>query len=207
MVTWIQASALVSRDNSRDSPSSLGAASGRIGAPPVSNGKTMARDVELVAEARAGSREAAAELFERHWPAAWRVAFALTGTAAGAEDVAQDSFERAFSALGDFNGRSAFSTWLYRIVVNRALNVRRSDARLVQVGAGLELATEEPPRDSELAEAVARLPGDRRAAVVLRYWLDFTPTEIATMLDLPVGTVHSRLGRALTDLRKELETT
>jgi RNA polymerase sigma-70 factor (ECF subfamily) len=165
-------------------------------------------DEELVAEARAGSRDAAAELFERHWPAAWRVAFALTGTTAGAEDVAQDSFERAFSALGTFNGRSAFSTWLYRIVVNRALNVRRSEARLVHVEAGTEQAPGEVPAPgSEVADAVARLPGDRRAVVVMRYWLGFAPSEIAAILDLPVGTVHSRLGRALADLRKELEAT
>ncbi|MCP9486359.1 MAG: RNA polymerase sigma factor [Gaiellaceae bacterium MAG52_C11] len=168
----------------------------------------MATDAELVAEARAGSRDAAAELFERHWPAAWRVAFALTGAAAGAEDVAQDSFERAFSALGKFNGRSAFSTWLYRIVVNRALNVRRSEAKRGQANAGPEqAAAAESGGLFDLAEAVARLPDDRRVVVVLRYWLDFTPTEIATVLGLPVGTVHSRLGRALTDLRKGLEST
>jgi RNA polymerase sigma-70 factor (ECF subfamily) len=166
----------------------------------------MATDEELVAEARAGSRDAAGELFERHWPGAWRVAFALSGTAAGAEDIAQDSFERAFSALGTFNGRSAFSTWLHRIVVNRALNVRRSEARLIHAETGEEEGSLEAPGGSELAHAVARLTPDRRAVVVLRYWLDYTPNEIAETLDVPVGTVHSRLGRALIDLRKELET-
>jgi RNA polymerase sigma-70 factor, ECF subfamily len=168
----------------------------------------MATDEELVAEARAGSRDAAGELFERHWPAAWRVAFTLTGTTAGAEDVAQASFERAFSALRTFNGRSAFSTWLYRIVVNRALNVCRSEARLVHAEAGPEQAPGEvPATGSEVADAVARLPSDRRAVVVMRYWLGFAPSEIAAILDLPVGTVHSRLGRALADLRKELGAT
>jgi RNA polymerase sigma-70 factor, ECF subfamily len=168
----------------------------------------MATDEELVSEARAGSRDAAAELFERHWLAAWRVAFALTGTAAGAEDVAQDSFERAFSGLWTFNGRSAFSTWLYRIVVNRALNVRRSEARLVHVeGPYRALLGEVLPSGTEIADAVARLPSDRRAVVVMRYWLGFAPSEIAAILDLPVGTAHSRLGRALADLRKELEAT
>jgi RNA polymerase sigma-70 factor, ECF subfamily len=167
----------------------------------------MATDEELVAEARAGSRDAAAELFERHWRAAWRVAFALTGTAAGAEDVAQDSFERAFSALRSFNGRCAFSTWLHRIVVNRALNVRRSEARLVHVETGAVGLGEVPTGSSEVTDAVARLPTDRRTVVVMRYWLGFAPNEIAAILDLPVGTVHSRLGRALADLRKELEAT
>jgi RNA polymerase sigma-70 factor (ECF subfamily) len=167
----------------------------------------MATDEELVAEARAGSRDAAAELFERHWPAAWRVAFTLTGTVASAEDVAQDSFERAFSALRSFNGRSAFSTWLYRIVVNRALNVRRSEARLVHVEPGAEQTFGDVPRRGEVVDAVSRLSDDRRAVVVMRYWLGFSPGEIAEILELPVGTVHSRLGRALADLRKELEMT
>jgi RNA polymerase sigma-70 factor, ECF subfamily len=122
----------------------------------------MATDEELVAEARAGSRDAAAELFERHWPAAWRVAFTLTGTVASAEDVAQDSFERAFSALRSFNGRSAFSTWLYRIVVNRALNVRRSEARLVHVEPGAEQTFGDVPRRGEVVDAVSRLSARSR---------------------------------------------
>jgi RNA polymerase sigma-70 factor (ECF subfamily) len=168
----------------------------------------MATDEELVAEARAGSRDAAAELFERHWPSAWKVAYALTGAMASAEDVAQDSFERAFSALETFNGRSAFSTWLHRIVVNRALNVRRSERRLVHVDLDEERARVEASSGGpEVAEAVTRLPGDRRTVVILRYWLDFAPSEIAAILDIPEGTVHSRLGRALADLRKELEAT
>jgi RNA polymerase sigma-70 factor (ECF subfamily) len=168
----------------------------------------MATDEELVAEARAGSRDAAAELFERHWPSAWKVAYTLTGASASAEDVAQDSFERAFSALETFNGRSAFSTWLHRIVVNRALNVRRNEKRLVSTDLSEERAsTEAPPGGDDIADAVARLASDRRAVVVLRYWLDFAPSEIAAILDVPEGTVHSRLGRALADLRKELEST
>jgi RNA polymerase sigma-70 factor, ECF subfamily len=166
----------------------------------------MATDDELVAEARAGSRDAAAELFERHWPSAWKVAYALTGATASAEDVAQDSFERAFSALETFNGRCAFSTWLYRIVVNRALNVRRSERRLVHTDVDEETNfVEAPPSGPDVAEAVERLPADRRTVVILRYWLDLAPGEIAAILEVPEGTVHSRLGRALADLRKELE--
>jgi RNA polymerase sigma-70 factor (ECF subfamily) len=166
----------------------------------------MATDEELVADAQAGSRDAAGQLFERHWPAAWRVAFALTGTVASAEDVAQDSFERAFSALETFNGRSAFSTWLYRIVVNRALNVLRHEGRLAQLDPEAVRSSAVTSQEiSDVAEAVSRLSEDRRAVVILRYWLGFAPTEIAEILEVPVGTVHSRLGRALTDLRSELE--
>jgi RNA polymerase sigma-70 factor (ECF subfamily) len=170
----------------------------------------MHSDVEqqLVADAWAGSREAAGELFERHWPAAWRLAFAITGRRALADDVAQDAFERAFRALPDFNGRSSFRTWLSRIVTNGALNTLRDERRLVtgrDPDWGALDWTENVHSDRDLVEAVGRLPVERRVSLVLRYWFGCTPAEIAELLDLPVGTVHSRLARALSDLRSRLE--
>ena len=80
-------------------------------------------DAELVGRAREGSRDAAAELFARHWPDAWRVARAVTGRRDMADDVAQDAFERAFAALGRFDRRRPFAPWLHRIVVNRSLDL------------------------------------------------------------------------------------
>src|SRR6476646_11870125 len=88
-------------------------------------------DGELVARARQGSRDAAAELFSRHWPGAWRVARAVTGRRDMADDVAQDAFERAFAALHRFDRRRPFAPWLQRIVVNRSLDLLRSERRLV----------------------------------------------------------------------------
>lgn len=159
---------------------------------------------ELVKRARRGSPEAAAALFERHWARAWQVAFTLVGDAQAAEDVVQDAFERAFAGLPDFNGRSSFGTWLHRIVINRALNIRRRERRLLPTPSGLpaDAAAEAAPA---LADLVRRLPEERRTPIVLRYWLDFTPTEIAELLGVPVGTVHSRLGRGLAQLRRHLE--
>jgi RNA polymerase sigma-70 factor, ECF subfamily len=72
----------------------------------------MRDDQQLVAEAAAGSKGAAEELFSRHWLPAWRLAYSVTGTSTAADDVAQDAFERAFRGLGGFNGRSSFRTWL-----------------------------------------------------------------------------------------------
>ncbi len=163
-------------------------------------------DAELVTAARTGSRDAAAELFERHWPGAWRAAYAITGRRAMADDVAQDAFERAFAALSRFDERRPFAPWLHRIVVNRSLDLLRSERRLVG-GEIVELAEWDDPRhgDRELLEAVADLPMQRRVVVVLRYGLGFAPSAIAAILDLPEGTVHSRLARALEQLRKELE--
>src|SRR5437764_851614 len=161
-------------------------------------------DGELVRRARAGSRDAAGELFERHWPGAWRAARVITGSRAMADDVAQDAFERAFAALGRFDERRPFGAWLHRIVVNRSLDLLRSERRLV----GIDLMEERAggwrdigAENRALLAAVAALSEQRRVAVVLRYGLGYPPPEIAALLGVPVGTVHSRLARALDDLR------
>ena len=163
-----------------------------------------ASDAALVRKARAGSREAAGELFTRHWPGAWRAALVVTGRREMADDVAQDAFERAFAALSRFDERRPFAAWLHRITVNRALDLLRRERRLV----GLDTVAEPPSawrdlgaEDRALLDAVATLGLQRRTVVVLRYGLGYTPTEIAEMLELPVGTVNSRLARALEDLR------
>jgi RNA polymerase sigma-70 factor (ECF subfamily) len=164
-------------------------------------------DAKLVELARTGSREAAAELFSRHWPYAWRAAYGITGRREMADDVAQDAFERAFAALSRFDERRPFGPWLHRIVVNRSLDLLRRERRLV--GADLEHEADEwtDPRlaDQELLRAVASLSLQRRVAVVLRYGLGYTPAMIAELLGLPVGTVHSRLARALDELRARYE--
>src|SRR5918912_2312355 len=95
-------------------------------------------DARLVELARGGSRDAAAALFDRHWPGAWRAAYGVTGRRELADDVAQDAFERAFAALGRFDERRPFAPWLHRIVVNRCLDLLRSERRLVAGDAELE---------------------------------------------------------------------
>jgi RNA polymerase sigma-70 factor, ECF subfamily len=163
-------------------------------------------DRVLVRAACNGDREAAGALFTRHWQPAWRVAYGITGRRALADDVAADAFERAFAALARFDGRRPFTPWLHRIVVNRALDLLRAERRLV----GGDLAVEaveavevDAQGDAELLEAVHGLPLQRRAVVILRYGVGMTPAEIALVLDVPVGTVHSRLARALDQLRDE----
>jgi RNA polymerase sigma-70 factor, ECF subfamily len=172
---------------------------------------TFGDDRQLVAEAAAGSPEAGEELFSRHWLAAWRLAFSVTRSAAAADDAAQEAFERAFRGLSSFNGRSSFRTWLSRIVLNESIDLARRQSRLQPIDAAEtpspEWSDDDAVRDRDLLDAVLALPLERRTAIVLRYWARHTPPEIAEILDVPLGTVHSRLGRALAELRSRLEET
>jgi len=165
-------------------------------------------DEQLVAEALAGSKEAASELFRRHWASSWRAAYAITASRAAADDAAQDAFQRAFRALPSFDGNRSFAAWLHRIVVNRALDLVRTERRLGALEDSDEPAADpfvDGMRDHELFAALAALEPERRAIVTLRYWLDYSPAEIAELLVLPVGTVSSRLSRTLQQLRLQLE--
>jgi RNA polymerase sigma-70 factor, ECF subfamily len=172
---------------------------------------TLDDDRQLVEKAAAGSPAAGEELFSRHWLAAWRLAFSVTGSAAAADDVAQEAFERAFRGLAGFNGRSSFRTWLSRIVLNQSVDLARRQRRLQPLEPAempsREWSDEDAVRDRDLFDAVLSLPLERRTAIVLRYWARHTPPEIAEILGVPLGTVHSRLARALAELRSRLEET
>jgi RNA polymerase sigma-70 factor (ECF subfamily) len=164
-------------------------------------------DRDLVRRARRGDREAASALFRRYWRDAWRAAFAISGRHSLADDVAADAFERAFAALDRFDDRRPFGPWLHRIVANRALDLLRAERRLSdeELPDLPDLTPAHAAGDGNLLAAVAGLSLERRVAVVLRYGVGMTPKQIADALDLPVGTVNSRLARALEQLRESLE--
>lgn len=169
------------------------------------------RERKLVREAQAGSREAIAALYDAHWPRAHRAAYLVVHDAVAAEDIAQDAFLAAVDALDRFDRRRPFGPWLHRIVVNRAIDWSRREALRRGAGAdGAEAEAPPPPRPDgigdEVMAALAQLPAEQRAVVVLRYLLDYTPGEVAHMLDLPRGTVNSRLRRALDRLGDLLAT-
>src|SRR5205085_7223430 len=97
------------------------------------------------------------------------------------------------------------AAWLHRIVVNRALDLGRRERASVPLEAVGDLASEDRPGvDRELLAALAALPAERRAVVVLRHWLGHSLAETAEILDLPLGTVQSRLARGLRELRERL---
>lgn len=168
---------------------------------------STASEADLIAAARRGSREARAELFGRHWEAVWRHARALSGTAEAADDLTQDVFERAFRGLSGFEGRSGVRTWLLRIATNRAIDVSRRTRPQEPLPDDLVSEVRVPAPEPELRRAVEELAPERRAVVVLVYWLDLTLTEAAEALGVPAGTAKSRLGRALEDLRERLGVT
>ncbi len=160
-------------------------------------------------DAQRGSVRALEQLFRLHWPRAYRAALLVVNDAAAAEDIAQESFLAAVRALDRFDRRRPFGPWLHRIVVNRSIDWSRARALRREIGVDTvpQAAAPEPEtggRADELAGALAELGAEHRAVVVLRYLLDYTPGEIAALLDLPRGTVNSRLRRALDRLEEVL---
>ena len=163
--------------------------------------------------ARAGSAADLEALFREHWPRAYRAAYLVVHDAAAAEDIAQEAFLAALRALDRFDRRRPFGPWLHRIVVNRAIDWARARSLRGEVFAEglLELAapaveapvSRRPYADATLA-ALAGLSPEHRAVIVLRHLLEYTPGEIADLLELPRGTVNSRLRRGLDELRDSL---
>ena len=156
--------------------------------------------------AQRGSVSDLEALFRAHWPRAFRAAYLVVHDAAAAEDIAQESFLAALRALARFDRRRPFGPWLHRIVVNRAIDWTR--ARQLRAEAELGETHAAPPQpeplDRTLLSALAALPADQRAVIVLRHLLGFTPGEIAKALDLPRGTVNSRLRRGLDSLKERV---
>ena len=159
----------------------------------------------LVRAAQAGSADALERLYRLHWPRAYRAAYLVVHDAAGAEDIAQEAFLAAVRALDRFDRRRPFGPWLHRIVVNRAIDWARARSLRGEVGVDEALATVEDDRDGLPLRALAALPPEQRAVIVLRHLLEYTPGEIARLLDLPRGTVNSRLRRGLDTLSREVE--
>ncbi len=162
----------------------------------------------LVREAQRGSADAFEELFRRHWRQSHRAAFLVVGDAAAAEDIAQEAFLAAVRALDRFDRSRPFGPWLHRITVNRAIDYARAralrpEAEWTDAAAGTADTLDEI--SAELLAGLRELEPDHRAVIVLRYVLEYTPGEIAAMLEVPRGTVNSRLRRGLDRLRPVIE--
>ncbi|TMK72333.1 MAG: RNA polymerase sigma factor [Actinobacteria bacterium] len=185
----------------------------RAGSP--SRALERRRERRWIKAAQSGSEEALEHLYRRHWSWAHRAAYLVVHDAAAAEDIAQEAFLSAIRSLDRFDRSRPFGPWLNRIVVNRAIDWARARSLRHETGAEFEAeAAGAEPAAPEVASAVysdevvaslRHLSPEHRAVVVLRYLLDYTPGEIAKALDLPRGTVNSRLRRALDRLGAEME--
>jgi RNA polymerase sigma-70 factor (ECF subfamily) len=163
--------------------------------------------------ARRGDARAYESLVEEHQAIAFRTAYLITGSAADAEEAAQEAFVRAWLALRRFRQGAEFRPWLLAIVANEARNRVRNRRRRERLAerAGGELAWQPPapepptPSDGRLRDALAALPERDRSVIACRYVLDLGEQETAAVLGIARGTVKSRTARALERLRGALE--
>lgn len=181
-------------------------------------------DELLIARAQKGDRLAFDTLVRKYQEKAYVYAFRLTRNSESAADVVGDAFLRIHNALPNFKGQSSFKTWLYRILTNCYLDLRKRerarphgslDAMLetAEGEMGQQIPDEAPTPEEEaqrrargdaLQAALATMPEYQRAMIVMYHAEDLSYEEMAAALDLPVGTVKSRLNRARLGLRDHL---
>jgi RNA polymerase sigma-70 factor (ECF subfamily) len=179
----------------------------------------------LIAECQTGNREAFDRLISKYQRRVYTFAYRLTGNADDADDVAADTFVRLYTSISGFRGHSSFVTWLYRVVTNIFLDSRKRkrirQAQSLDDVVELEESSvqrqydDDSPTPHEVAEgkertaalqsAIASLPEYQRIMVVMYHVDGMAYEEMAEALQLPIGTVKSRLNRARLALRRKLE--
>lgn len=175
-------------------------------------------EARLVRAAQSGDQNAFAEIVRRFQRAVYRVAYALTRNASDADDLAQETFVRAYQAIGRFRAGEPLYPWLARIAVNQAYSLHRRRKRRPEtsieplVEAGRQWAGEDDPaenaaeseRNEMIQAAFAGLSPEHQAVLALRVVEGLSYDEIAETVGVPVGTVMSRLSRARAELKTRL---
>jgi RNA polymerase sigma-70 factor (ECF subfamily) len=182
-----------------------------------------ADDHQLIAECLKGDAAAFAGLVRRYQDRLYHTAYRLVGNAEDAQDVVQEAFLNAYQSLDGFKGDALFFTWLYRIAVNTAItHKRKRRLAIVRIEAGREgEGSNEPTDPSDLARPghaleqaeeetrvrriLDRLSPEHRAVLVLKDMEGQKYEDMAELLDVPVGTIRSRLHRARLEFRELLE--
>ena len=181
---------------------------------------TTTDDGQLVQAALGGDREAFGCLVERYQDRVFNMLVRMLGNRDDARDIVQDAFVQAFVKLDSFRGDAKFYTWLYRIAINLALSHRRRRRPTQSLDASKENVGEEPmaqqptaahemierERAEQLQKALLNLNEMSRQILVLRELEGFSYEAISEILELPVGTVRSRLFRARLQLKEQLQT-
>lgn len=169
-------------------------------------------DRSLIAAAQAGDAHALDALLRRHYDRIWALCRRLAGNHADAEDATQEALIAVARGLRSFDGRAAFSTWSYRVATNACLDeLRRRARRPLLRAVDDEIATPDPGplpdhviERIDIDEALAHVHDDFRVAVVLRDLCDLEYGDIAELLDVPPGTVRSRIARGRAQLARHL---
>jgi RNA polymerase sigma-70 factor (ECF subfamily) len=167
--------------------------------------------MHLIRRSQAGDAEAFAALFEQYKNLVYKTAFLMLDNAAEAEDALQEVFVLVHKGLRGFDPhKGAFSTWLYRVTVNYCLNHRRRRSFFYLPLEQAPPPLVDPPgaslaEEESIRQAIRELSEKQRAVVILRYYWELPYAEISRILDIPLGTVKSRLDLALRTLRRALE--
>jgi len=165
----------------------------------------VVEDADLIGRSLNGDGEAFEALFHRHYPEIHRFLRARVGSDA-ADDLAAETFTTAFRRRSDYDlGVPEAGPWLYGIAVNLLHAHRRTEQRWLRGRAhlaGAELATNEPGVGSATAEALLALTLDERNLILLYAWADLSYEQLSVVLEVPVGTIRSRLNRTRVKLRR-----
>ena len=178
-------------------------------------------DQSLIDQTLAGRREAFGQLVERYQHRLYYGLLHALGSAEDAQDVAQDAFVNAFEKLASFKGQAAFYSWLFRIALNAGVSAKRKTRRMTasvearREATGLEPTDDDPSNEPSHAmhvsdrqrlvrQALSELSDEFRIALVLKEMDGMSYEEIATVVDVPLGTVRSRIHRARLELRAKL---
>ncbi len=182
---------------------------------PLRAMEPIEQEQQLIRRAKSGDIAAYDALVRAYETLAFRAAYLITRDEHEAADAAQDAFVRAYRALGSFRLGEPFRPWLMRIVTNQALNRIQAIKRRVNMNeryvkaetenretsdAQTHLETRE--QNEKLMRAVSRLKADDQTLITLRYFLELPEIEVAQTLNIPQGTVKSRLHRTLAKLRE-----
>ena len=177
---------------------------------------TQTNESKLVSKAQNGDRNAFSELVHTHSQGVLNVVYRMCGNGDLAEDAAQEAFIQAWLRLSSYKEKASFRSWLYRIAVNTAIDMLRKEKRILpntiedlNVGdsrPGPEAMLASSERTELIREAVLTLPNASRAVLVLREYEGLSYQEIAESLEIPMGTVMSRLSYARKLLKEKLET-